>query len=629
MSLQQAGSGPLLHQTAAVHLLTNSLYESTRWSTALTNQAHNELGLLQAVLSTTEVYASSLGTDCTHLGVLNKRLQSCHAVLLELQELQLHPDTFGAQSLISDIRARFSSLIFGLSEVNTNMMISSQRNIDRALKCVLDDIRAGKRETDLVWDILNGSSNPGEDKSWARLQEALAAAGISSKLSNENHEFIISNLRKIVEAADLPSITEAQNAQVVVVPESPAQEPAQKSEPWKDWDNEDLLADEPTGLPFLPLPPKGFSYSDRPRSPREQYQQHPETQVIPEENFPIPVLLDYHHPGDTLKVTLEENLPIPVIPSPCKSEKQSIFRDHDLPIPVAPSLSKQEQQTILRENNLPIPVYPPIKRNPTPDLRAFKVSRSHKSHRVSRILWEITSSKTTFITAIMNGHSPTVQILLQKGADVDAQNNEGQTALMAAVSFGHEAIVRLLIEYGADMNKLTLKGESALSTAASRGFERIVRILIASGANIDLGRQMVVVKTPLSQAAAYGQDKVVQLLLDCGAKIDAVGSNGETALAQAAGHGNIKVARLLLDRGALVDHMRCPWQTPLYKAVTADDEPMVQLLMERRADPLLKGGLRRNETVLAYAMRMRRSAILRVFAQYGHHYVDFVPYQYG
>lgn len=76
-----------------------------------------------AVLSATETYTSSLGAECVHFAVLKKRLHSCHVVLLELQKLLLHPDALGAQSLVSDIRARLSSVIFGITEVNLNMMM--------------------------------------------------------------------------------------------------------------------------------------------------------------------------------------------------------------------------------------------------------------------------------------------------------------------------------------------------------------------------------------------------------------------------------------------------------------------------------------------------------------------------
>jgi hypothetical protein len=119
----QVRSSSESHQVTAIRLLAESLYEATRDTTALTNQVQNELALLLAVLDATETHSSLFGTDSPHLSVLKKRLQSCHLVLVDLQKLQLHPDSLGAQSQINEIRGSLSSLVFGLSEVNTNMMM--------------------------------------------------------------------------------------------------------------------------------------------------------------------------------------------------------------------------------------------------------------------------------------------------------------------------------------------------------------------------------------------------------------------------------------------------------------------------------------------------------------------------
>ncbi|KGO41792.1 hypothetical protein PEXP_107980 [Penicillium expansum] len=590
MSLS-AGSQLPCHQTTAIRLLADSLYESTRRSTGLTNQAQNELGLLLAVLSATETYTASLGAECVHFAVLKKKLHSCHVVLLELQRLLLHPDALGAQSLTSDIRARLSSVIFGLTEVNLNMMISSQKIIERALRCFVDDIRAGKREALIVSDALKDSSKLEEDGVWTRLQGELLATGIASNLLTLNRDFVISTLQKIADGS-LP-VTKENTAQTEKAPYFMVPESALELKQQSNLDDKDWLANEQPGLPFLPLPPKGFSHSDT-RSPfSSQEQPYPEKETIREENFPIPVILDMQDCTDTQK----EALPL-----------------EDLFIPVLTESNSQENDG----TNLPIPVTVPISPKPPLDLDAFKVStKSKKPRRMSRLLWEITSSKTAFIVAIKSNQHQTVQTLLSKGADANAQKTDGTTALMAAVSFGHEATTRVLLEYGADMNARAVTGETALNVAASRGFDRIVRILIASGANIDSGKGTG--KTALSQAAAYGQDRIVELLLDCGADIDAVNNTGETALASAALNGNMRVARLLLDRGAAVDLMRYPWQTPLYKAVQSDVLCMVRLLMERGADPFVKGGAGRMETVFGFARRMQRREILEVFAQYGYH----------
>jgi ankyrin repeat protein len=47
------------------------------------------------------------------------------------------------------------------------------------------------------------------------------------------------------------------------------------------------------------------------------------------------------------------------------------------------------------------------------------------------------------------GQAATVQLLLEKGADVEAKGSYGRTALSWAVEKGHEAVVKLLLEKGA------------------------------------------------------------------------------------------------------------------------------------------------------------------------------------
>jgi ankyrin repeat protein len=446
----------------------------------------------------------------------------------------------------------------------------------------------------VVSDFLKDSSRLEEDAVWARLQGELVTTGIASDLLTLNRDFVTSTLQRIADTDGLLSASKENTAPGEEIAEPTAPAPALELKRQRSLDDKDWLADEPTGLPFLPLPPKGFSFSDKHSSHSSQEQPYPEKETVREENLPIPVILDTQDCADTQKQALPvEDFPIPVL-----TEKKPQKNDTNLPIPVtAPTEHKP--------------------RKPSLDLHTFKVStNSKKPHRISRLVWEMTSSKTPFIVAIKANQHQTVQALLSKGADANAQKPDGTTALMAAVSFGHEATTRLLLEYGADMEARTVESETALGIAAAYGFDRIVRMLIASGANIDAGKGTG--KTALSQAAAYGQDRIVEMLLDCGADVDAVNRTGDTALALAALNGNMKVARVLLDRGAAVDLMRYPWQTPLYKAVQSDGLEMVRLLMERGADPFVKGGIGRMETVFAYAAKMQRREILGVFAQYGY-----------
>lgn len=76
-----------------------------------------------------------------------------------------------------------------------------------------------------------------------------------------------------------------------------------------------------------------------------------------------------------------------------------------------------------------------------------------------------------------------VRFLLDRGAELNARNNQGQTPLMAAASseFYPVDVVRFLIERGADVNAATPAGVTALSLALLRGGP-IVDLLVKAGA---------------------------------------------------------------------------------------------------------------------------------------------------
>jgi ankyrin repeat protein len=52
----------------------------------------------------------------------------------------------------------------------------------------------------------------------------------------------------------------------------------------------------------------------------------------------------------------------------------------------------------------------------------------------------------------------TAWLLVDKGADINAENNCGSTALILALEKGYEAVARLLIDKGADINATNSTG---------------------------------------------------------------------------------------------------------------------------------------------------------------------------
>ncbi|EIM82434.1 ankyrin, partial [Stereum hirsutum FP-91666 SS1] len=77
-----------------------------------------------------------------------------------------------------------------------------------------------------------------------------------------------------------------------------------------------------------------------------------------------------------------------------------------------------------------------------------------------------------------------VQLLLDKGASVNAEGGDYGTALQAASSGGHITIIHLLIKYGADINLQSGKYGSALSAALYKNKRAVVQLLRKRGAKL-------------------------------------------------------------------------------------------------------------------------------------------------
>lgn len=461
------------------------------------------------------------------------------------------------------------------------------------MSSLVDEIRGGGLESSIVSNVLKKESDPEADKAWLLLQHKLVDVGVASQLADQHRDSIVSTLQKMVEKDGLLRDIEEQHAPAEKTPEPTA--PAAESQNRDSLYDGQVLADEPMEIPFLPLPPIGLSQN-------RSYSNHNRLSIPSEQASPVTT-----HP-----------LPNSIPHSPPQEHFQPLV---EIPIPAATKALEANQNL---ETNLPIPVI--VTSTEDNDIAMLKVAtRTKKSNRISRLRWQITSSKEAFITQIKEGQLQNVQFLLAKGADVNVQNDRGQTPLMVAASFGHEDITRVLLEYGAKINTHCHDGQTALIAAAIRGFDRLVQMLVMSGANVDEGVRCG--KVALSQAAAYGQDKIVQFLLDAGADVEAFGVSGETALGMAAAGGHMKVAKLLLDCGARVNHSRWQWELPLYKAVRFNHIAMAQLLMQRGADPMVNQHAAVG-SVFSYAKELRRMEILRIFASYGFGTGGFVSYQY-
>ena len=95
--------------------------------------------------------------------------------------------------------------------------------------------------------------------------------------------------------------------------------------------------------------------------------------------------------------------------------------------------------------------------------------------------WDDPFKKTALHRAAISNHKDVVELLLAKGADIEAGKFHVGTALHYAAEKCHKEIAELLIANGADVNARNGKGETPMQYAQDKGHTEIVELLRKHG----------------------------------------------------------------------------------------------------------------------------------------------------
>ncbi|KAJ6474995.1 ankyrin repeat-containing domain protein [Mycena sanguinolenta] len=173
---------------------------------------------------------------------------------------------------------------------------------------------------------------------------------------------------------------------------------------------------------------------------------------------------------------------------------------------------------------------------------------------------------------------PAVQMLLDRGADINVQGGYYGNALQDACDQENTEIVQMLLDRGADVNSQGGKYGNALQVACDRENTEIVQMLLGRGA--DVNAQGGYYGNALQAACTGANTEIVQMLLDRGAEVTAQGYYGN-ALQAACYMGNTEIVQMLLDRGAYVNAPGGRYGNALR---AARHSGIVQLLLKNGAD---------------------------------------------
>jgi ankyrin repeat protein len=242
------------------------------------------------------------------------------------------------------------------------------------------------------------------------------------------------------------------------------------------------------------------------------------------------------------------------------------------------------------------------------------------------------------------GHKEIVELLIAKGADVNAKNGSGETPLdwakveiaellrkhggkrgeklevegkptdpvaeaakpepptaktplWKAAMFGEIEPAKQAIADGADVNVKNKYGLTALHRAACEGHRDIVELLIANGEDVNVKKDDGM--TPLHCAGVFGHKETAELLIAEGADVNAKDNDAITPLHHATEEFQKEIAELLIDNSADLNAKDDEGSTPLHHAVYEGHKETVELLIAKGADVNAKD--EDGDTPLVYA----------------------------
>jgi ankyrin repeat protein len=175
--------------------------------------------------------------------------------------------------------------------------------------------------------------------------------------------------------------------------------------------------------------------------------------------------------------------------------------------------------------------------------------------------------------AAQSSSSEAIQVLLDRGADIQAQDKDSRTALHIAAQSGSSEAIQMLLDHiqaqdkdrrtapdkaiaGNDesgkVNSADNDGKTPLHLAAEAGHKSVAKLLVNLSSDGSVNLADYKGKTPLHLAAETGHNSIVELLLKEGAaeSVNLADNDGKTPLHLATEAGHESVVELLVILGS-------------------------------------------------------------------------------
>ncbi|KAF2077715.1 hypothetical protein CYY_000962 [Polysphondylium violaceum] len=186
-------------------------------------------------------------------------------------------------------------------------------------------------------------------------------------------------------------------------------------------------------------------------------------------------------------------------------------------------------------------------------------------------------------------------ILSNGGAEVNAKCKDGSTPLLKATmgASGSESkenslsCISLLLDKGADANIPNDQGETPLHVSCYYGLTDIAQALIGRGSNLEAKDEWA--ETPLHKCTYQNHHQQVKLLLEMGARVNAENHEGETPLHISVRKNSGECAHILAAwKGVDLNLANKYGETPLHYACSYGLIELAMLFLEKGAIPHLQ-----------------------------------------
>lgn len=241
---------------------------------------------------------------------------------------------------------------------------------------------------------------------------------------------------------------------------------------------------------------------------------------------------------------------------------------------------------------------------------------SAKLH-INNVNIKFDEGQTPLMEAAENCFIDIVELLIKNGANVDATNDNGETALLKTIHQYNNSIARdiidLLIKNSDNLDIMSNDGDTPLTSCACHNDTVTIKLLIVNGASIDLGDSEDG-ETALMCAARFNNKDSVTLLIDEGANIDLKDKSGKSALIKAVEYESYDSLEVLVDNNAQLFNNN--FKTALYVAIEKDDFISMVLLKKELLNEQDENG----NTLLLKSCKYKEDSVIEFLVKKGADY---------